>query len=188
VTSTEGKNPAIEVDDGGHLPEAQSARHPTRPERIERSSSSPPSGHGLAASYRSQEVRFSQGVLTDPKSLQEYETACPGSAQLILTQYFKQTDAEQEHRHKLERLTLEAEASYAAGVLRQGARGQRMALTVALVGLALVAWLAHTGQPVLAGVIGTLDLGGLVSVFIYGKRKQTEALASEENEPTSDRS
>jgi uncharacterized membrane protein len=126
-----------------------------------------------------EEFRMSVGVLTDPKSLAEYEQAAPGSAAKILEKFFDQVGREQEHRHAIEREQLASAKEYDVHAQRQGDRGQWMALVVAIVGFVLVGWLAYIKEAALAGVIGTLDLGGLVSVFVYGKKKQTEEAIAE---------
>lgn len=117
--------------------------------------------------------------MTDPRSIAEYERAVPGSGLKVLEKFFEQTAAEQQHRHKMECDMLVATQETEIRVLRQGDRGQWLGFGVAMAGLVLVGWLAWIKQPLLAGVLGTLDLLGLVSVFVYGRKMQAEESIAE---------
>src|SRR5262249_6312182 len=118
---------------------------------------------GASISQYREEFRMSVGVLTDPRSLAEYEQVVPGYGAKILDKFFEQVAREQEHRHALEREAMQVERAHDERTLRQGDRGQWMALTVALVVFVLVGVLAFLTYPWLAGVIGSLDLLALVS-------------------------
>ena len=146
----------------------------------------PPRVESASISHVHEEVRVSVGVLTDPKSLAEYEAVAPGSATKILEKFFEQVTTEQKHRHAMDQQLLATEKEHETKILHQGDRGQWMALTVALAGFVLVAWLAHIDKSVLAGLIGSLDLLGLVSVFIYGRKKQSEETLSEKSQADQD--
>jgi uncharacterized membrane protein len=122
---------------------------------------------------------MSVGLLTDPRSLAEYEQAVPGAGKAILDKFFEQTTREIEHRHAIEREAMEQEREHGQALLKQGDRGQWLGLTVALAGFALVGYVSYLGHPVTAAVIGSLDILGLVSVFIYGRHKQAEELLAE---------
>lgn len=141
-----------------------------------------PEGASLTAQYHSENVRVSRGVLTDPQSLREYEATFPGAGKMILDRYFAEVEAEQQHRRAMDRLNQQTEAGQVDRILTQGDRGQWMAFVVAVFGLVLTAFLALLGQPELAGVLLVVDLGGLVGVFIYGKKKQAAAASETEQE------
>ncbi|WP_437590233.1 DUF2335 domain-containing protein [Sorangium sp. So ce1000] len=158
--------PFAPTSDDGPSGEPDEHRAPQRP-------------RGMAVSHVHEEFRMSVGVLTDPKSLAEYEQVAPGYASKILDKFFEQVALEQVHRHSLEREALATDREHEAKTIQQGDRGQFFAFLIAVIGLFLVGWLAHTEQPWLAGIIGTLDLLGLVSVFIYGRKKQAEEVIAE---------
>jgi hypothetical protein len=122
-----------------------------------------------------EEFRVSFGVMTDPRSIAEYENAIPGAGAKILESFFEQTRIELAHRHKIESEESALGAEFMRKTMRQGDRGQWMAFLIALAGFVVVGWLAHLDKPWLAGVVAVLDIGGLVSVFIYGKKKTVES-------------
>ena len=133
------------------------------------------------------EVRLSYGVLTDPKSLAEYEQVVPGYGAKILDTYLRQVDEERVHRHSVELRLLESTQADTLHAQRLRSRGQWMGLAVALAGFVLVGFLALIHQPWLAGVVAALDILSLVSAFIYGRKKQSEeTLAENESSDSSE--
>lgn len=105
---------------------------------------------------------------------------------MILERFFRHTDAEQQHRHAMERAAAATEAAQTDKILRQADRGQWMAFGIAAIGLGIVAYLATLQEPYLAALVGVLDLGGLVGVFIYGKKQQAANAEPEEDEDEAD--
>jgi uncharacterized membrane protein len=128
------------------------------------------------------EFRMSVGVLTDPRSLAEYEQAVPGSGKAILDKFFQQTEREVAHRHAMEREAMQHELQHDQSVLKQGDRGQWLGLIVALAGFILVAFFVQQGHPNTAAAFGAATLITLVSAFIYGRRKQTEEMLAEKQQ------
>ena len=123
---------------------------------------------------------MSMGVMTDPTSLAEYEQAVPGCGKDILQRFFDRTEQEQQHRHKLDRDVFEAERLHAERLMKQGDRSQWMALVIALAGFAIVAYALYLDHPWVAGVVATFDIGGLASMFMYGRKKQAESYEKRE--------
>lgn|GEM_PF-3077136 len=125
------------------------------------------------------EMRASSGVLTDPRSIREYEQACPGLGMKILDQFFSQTAKEQDHRHAMENKAMANEVDQDKRLLDQGDRAQRMGLFVVCLGLSLVAFLFYKQQYAAGTTALGIVLGSTVGSFIYGRKKQAdEAIAN----------
>lgn len=118
--------------------------------------------------------RISVGIMTDPQSLGEYEQAVPGCGSTIIDKFFHQTEREQTHRHQLEREQNENSKDYSMALVKQGDRGQVIGALVALGGFALVAFIVRCGHEIIAGTFGITEITALVSVFVYGRKKQAE--------------
>ena len=120
------------------------------------------------------EIRLSQGVMTDPQSIAEYEHACPGMGPKILAEFFENTREQRMHRQKLQGMALEAQIRDNGNVFQLAARGQLLAGVLAAACLALSAWFASTGHPVLAGEVLTTTIVAVTSTFLYGRKKQSD--------------
>jgi uncharacterized membrane protein len=100
------------------------------------------------------------GPIPRAAELGNYEAVLPGLANRIVTMAEKQA----KHRRRLETVDVVFEHIHVTF-------GQLSALAVAIF-FGWVAWdLGQSGEPLLAGFIGAVDLVALVSVFIYARRK-----------------
>lgn len=106
------------------------------------------------------------GPLPAPEVMHEYNLVAPGFAERIMKTFEQQTS----HRHDLERQVIRS------GVRRQYI-GQGLAFVVAIAGFIAAVFIAREGHGFAAGTIGTVDLVGLVGVFIYGSARQGDELA-----------
>ena len=101
------------------------------------------------------------GPIPPPQILQQYNAIVPNAAERILSMAEKQSD----HRMNLERKVIDSNVvkSYlgmAAGTL------------IALYGLYVAKEIAISGNPATAGIIATLDIGGLIWVAVNNTRTQ----------------
>ena len=101
-----------------------------------------------------------QGPLPPPAMLLQYNQILPGGAERI----FRLTEKEQEHRHKTQSDAL-------LGAVSRDKRGQWMGFCIAMVVLIMAAFFANRGNTWFAGTLATLDLVGLTTVFVYGRKK-----------------
>ena len=99
------------------------------------------------------------GPLPAPKTLEEYDSVLPGGAERI----FSMAEKEQEARHKYNQDTLDGE-------INRDRRGQWMGFSIAVIILAMAAIFAWRGNTAFAGTLVAIDLIGLVSVFVLGRR------------------
>lgn len=99
------------------------------------------------------------GPLPHEKTLEAYERIVPGSARMIFTNFEEQGT----HRRQLERYAL------VSGTYRSFA-GLACGLTVTLSFLVIGYLLIKGGHGWEGTVLGTVDLVGLVAVFVYGNR------------------
>lgn len=115
----------------------------------------------LGASY---EEHYS-GPIPQAAELGSYEGVLPGLADRIVTMAERQA----RHRRRLEFMDVAWEHVHVS-------LGQLSALFVALF-FGWIAWdLGQDGETLLAAFLGAVDLVALVSVFIYGKRKEAAQL------------
>ena len=120
----------------------------------------PPTGFQITA----QAAHFS-GPLPPPEILAKYNDALPGAAERIIAMAENQS----RHRQSLETRVIDANCSaQKTGPIY----GFVVCMTAILGGIYLI----HSGKSPegLASILGSL--GGLVAVFIYGRRKQTKEL------------
>lgn len=102
-----------------------------------------------------------RGPLPPPAILRGYEEIVPGAAGKIV----EWADSERQHRHQMEGLMVRA-------TTKRDLRGQIFAAIVAMGGFGLAAYALNLGHPFVATLITALDLGGIVTAFIYGRRSQ----------------
>lgn len=101
------------------------------------------------------------GPLPPPKVLAGYDKIVDGAAERILAM----AEKEQNHRHGMDRSAIEGEIS-------KDKRGQRYGFAIAIFfGIAALI-LGLTGQPWLGGILGTVDLVALVTVFVLGHSRE----------------
>ena len=132
----------------------------------------PQSGRPTKATATYTEVSVS-GPIPPPQILQQYNAIVPDAAQRIILMAEKQS----EHRMDLEKKVVESN-------IFKSYLGMGLATVIALYGLYIAKEIAINGNPWAAGIIGTLDLGGLISIAIYNgliqnkereKRRQASA-------------
>lgn len=106
------------------------------------------------------------GPLPPPEVLAEYERAIPGVGQEIVRAFTE----ERQHRHDLERKRDASFRDLEFAHIETVRRGMRYGLTVALAALGVTAFAAAKGQAVVAAIVGSVDIVGLVAVFVLGRR------------------
>lgn len=99
-----------------------------------------------------------RGPLPPPAMLREYNQIIENAAERIMAQ----SEREQAHRHALQHQTL-------AGAISKDRRGQWMAFIITLFILLMAAVFAWRGNTSFAGMLITVDLIGLASVFAIGR-------------------
>ena len=108
-----------------------------------------------------------RGPLPSPRTLREYDKIKKGLAERIVIMAENQSN----HRINLENKAISSQ-------LDESRKGQDYGLTIGLAGLVTCLILALTSHDWVAGIIGSSTLVGLVTVFVVGRRKQKEDLAS----------
>lgn len=96
------------------------------------------------------------GPLPHPQTLKEYNDCFEGGAKAVFDLAKWQSD----HRMKIEDREM-----------NQSKQGQRYAFIIAMAFLLISGFLIWSGSEVAGTILGTIDLIGLVSVFIIGKRR-----------------
>lgn len=122
----------------------------------------------LIAAYA--EATYS-GPIPPPSMLRGYEEVVPGSAKSLFDIFIKQA----RHRMELEKKVIEADIQRANWGLLAG-------LVVSLAFLAASTAMVLGGFQVAGTIIGSIDLVGLVTVFVIGHRmRQTERAEKRES-------
>lgn len=103
------------------------------------------------------------GPLPDVETLEGYDRIIPNGGERLMQQVEKQS----EHRRKLE-------SSVVKWNNIQSFMGQLFGLIVAMGFLYVTYLLAMGGHDTVASILGGTTIVGLVSVFVYGKKKQSE--------------
>lgn len=101
------------------------------------------------------------GPLPPPEMLRQYEQVVPGFGESLL----EMAQRQEAHRQHLERIVVEGGSRRASQGLWVGA-----ALSVILIVFAFILGLRH--DQVAASVLGSVDVVGLATVFVVGKREQ----------------
>lgn len=104
------------------------------------------------------EMHFS-GPLPPPDVIKNYDQILPGSAERI----FAMAEKEQAFRHS-------AQNKATDGAINKDRRGQWMGFTITLIILVIASVFAWRGNTVFAGTLIGLDLIGLATVFVVGRR------------------
>jgi uncharacterized membrane protein len=112
-------------------------------------------------------IEHYEGPTPHPLFLQKLEEVVPGAAKNVLDDFLHQS----KHRRELEAVVIPNQ-------VKQSNTGQWMGFITGIFGLSAATFLAYTGHDVVAGVIGGTTVLGLVSTFVFGKRKQKEDLDS----------
>jgi uncharacterized membrane protein len=105
------------------------------------------------------------GPLPHPAILAQYNDSVPGGAERVIAM----AERNQQHRHAMESLVVR-------GGLSAQRTGQWFGLLVALTGMIGSIWLVSQGQTWGGAMIGTVDVAGLVSLFIYSHESKKREL------------
>ncbi len=121
-----------------------------------------------------------RGPLPPPEVLGQYEAIHPGTAEIILRQFERET----QHRHAIEQKIVDAELASQVAEIPALRLGQIFAFCIAIFGLVCSTYgVVHAqtaGQAWAAASIAGLSLGTLAGVFIYGRKSKPEAQAPRE--------
>ncbi|PHM29391.1 DUF2335 domain-containing protein [Xenorhabdus budapestensis] len=99
------------------------------------------------------------GPLPPPDVLRDYESILSGSTERILLLREK----EQKFQYDNQKLALD-------GMIKKDRRGQWMGFSIAMFILIIATFFALRGEMVFAGTLITIDLIGLVAVFVIGRK------------------
>lgn len=102
-----------------------------------------------------------EGPIPPPQVLQQYNNIVPDAAERIIRMAEKQSN----HRMDLEKRVV-------CSNIKKSYVGMGLATTIAIYGLYIAKEIAINGNPATAGIIATLDIGGLISIAIYNVRTQ----------------
>ncbi|WP_419802333.1 DUF2335 domain-containing protein [Mucilaginibacter sp.] len=112
-------------------------------------------------------TKMQSGPLPDPETLQQYKEIYPESVQIIFDVFKNQSS----HRTAMETLVVTSQQ-------KQSAWGQIYAFIIAIFVFAGSMFLIYLGHEVSGGILGSVDLVGLVTVFIMGRFYQVNNLKS----------
>ncbi len=101
------------------------------------------------------------GPLPTPAILEQYERTSPGSADRIM----KMAESEVTHRHQLENTVVR-------GDIFEARMGQIFAFLIGIFAIGCGTYAAVNGAEIAGSLVGAGGVIGLVSAFIYGRRKQ----------------
>ncbi|MCQ3811919.1 MAG: DUF2335 domain-containing protein [Acidimicrobiia bacterium] len=108
---------------------------------------------------QSLEVTSRQGPIPSPDDLREYEKVLPGLADRIVTMAESQISHQQQV--ELESLEFGSRRSFA---------GLRAGFLIAVLFLCAAVWLVLADHDTAGIILGSVDLVGLVTVFVLGRR------------------
>ncbi|CDL84936.1 DUF2335 domain-containing protein [Xenorhabdus szentirmaii] len=103
--------------------------------------------------------QMSPDSFPSPEALKSYEAILPGCAERM----FSFREKEQAFRHEKQNKALE-------GVIKRDKRGQWMGFSIAMCILVIATGFALKGSILFAGTLVTIDLVGLVAVFVIGRK------------------
>ena len=119
-------------------------------------------------------TEISSGPIPPPQVLQQYNNVVSDAAERIIRMAEKQS----EHRIDLERKVVDSN-------INKSYIGMVLATAIALYGLYIAKEISINGNPWAAGIIASLDLGGLIGVAVYNgliqkkereKRRETSSV------------
>jgi uncharacterized membrane protein len=116
--------------------------------------------------------KFHSGPLPSPETLQEYENIVPGCAKTIFDVFVKQAD----HRMGLEKIVVTSQQT-------QSKWGQNYAFIIAIFVMTGAVACVLLGHDRAGEVLGSVDLVGLVTVFILGRQYQKGNLERKRPKP-----
>lgn len=109
-----------------------------------------------------------QGPVPPPELLNQYDVVVPGAADRLLFM------AEEEGRHRRGLVDRAVDANIASDK-----RGQYLGFVIAMTFGVMAFWLILQGRTVGGSVLGTVDLGALVALFVIGRRGEKETPQSD---------
>ncbi|WP_366518195.1 DUF2335 domain-containing protein [uncultured Mucilaginibacter sp.] len=118
-------------------------------------------------------TKTQSGPLPDPETLQEYKEIYPESVQIIFDVFKNQSN----HRIAMETRVVTSQQ-------KQSAWGQNYAFIIAMFVFAGSMFLIYLGHEVSGGILGSVDLVSLVTVFILGRFYQANNLQSKNPQKT----
>ncbi len=122
-------------------------------------------------------TKVHSGPLPDPETLQAYKDIYPESVKIIFDTFQGQT------RHRID-----METKVVTSQLSQSKFGQIYAFLIAILFLITSGYCILEGHDVAGGVLGTIDLIGLVTIFIKGKQYQANNLNEKNPQKTNTKS
>lgn len=138
------------------------AKRTNNPAPRQQNKNSPDRAEAASVSFTSSH-KYS-GPIPPPSFLREYAEIYPDAPQII----FNMAQSQSEHRQGLERFSLRHTTIRAYAGLGVG-------MIVALAGLAAAVIIAVYASPAAGAIVGSVDLVGLVGVFVYGTRQVQES-------------
>ncbi|AYA40504.1 DUF2335 domain-containing protein [Xenorhabdus nematophila] len=112
--------------------------------------------------FENKEYYCSFDSLPSPEVLKIYESILPGYTERI----FSLREKEQLFQHEKQKKALD-------GVINKDRRGQWMGFAIAMFILIIATVFAFKGEILFAGTLITIDLVGLVAVFVIGRKLNT---------------
>lgn len=106
------------------------------------------------------QISFS-GILPHPDIIAEYERVLSGSAERIVAM----AEKEQNFRHAIRESAL-------SGAMKRDKRGQWMGFVTTVCILLIASIFAYSGKTIFAGTLIGLDLLGLATLFVIGRRPE----------------
>lgn len=108
-------------------------------------------------------LEVTSGPLPAPAILEKYEVIVPGAAERI----FKLLESQTHHRIALEKKVINSET-------RNSTLGIVAAFIISFLFFVLAGYAIYTGSPIAGAIIGGINLGSIVWVFIYGSKTRRE--------------
>lgn len=118
-----------------------------------------------------EELSMYSGPIPSPQTLQEYNQIDPTFAERIM----KMAENQASHRQNMERIMIKSSS-------RDSLLGVIFGFIIGMTCIISSYFLGVNGQAFLSGVIGVGGLGGLVSVFIYGTRADSQDERNNKND------
>ena len=106
------------------------------------------------------------GPLPPPSVLAQYEKVSPGTAERIISI----AEKEQQHRHAMQGKLVDSQVEDARRERNERRLGQIFGLIIGVFAIGAGSLTAILGSQIAGGFIGTTGVGGLVSVFVLGRR------------------
>jgi uncharacterized membrane protein len=116
----------------------------------------PPKSTRIIQQVTQESLAFS-GPLPHPTVLEGYEKTLPGAAERVI----KMAENQAAHRQGIEKVVINSDS-------RNATLGVIFAFIIAMTGLVFAYRLVMAGHGAEGTVIGALDLGALVGIFVYG--------------------